>query len=131
VLYNLLANAVGFSSPGGLVRLSCWIENGQVVFLIEDQGVGIPQDQLDRVFDRFESQSHGSKHRGAGLGLSIVKSLVDLHGGTMKLESTPGEGTKVTVRLPQMGRRREISADTVKEKKKPMRRARDKASTAN
>jgi signal transduction histidine kinase len=52
------------------------------------------------VFDRFESRTQGSRHRGAGLGLSIVKSLAELHGGTVSLESTPGEGTRVKVLLP-------------------------------
>ena len=52
------------------------------------------------MFDRFESRSHGSRHRGAGLGLSIVKSLAELHGGTVSLDSTPGRGTRVTVLLP-------------------------------
>ena len=111
LLYNLLANAVGFSAPEGLVRFSCWLEAGDVVFSIEDQGVGIPKEQLDRVFERFESQSHGMKHRGAGLGLSIVKSLVELHEGTMQLDSEAGRGTTVTVRLPQLGKRREIQVD--------------------
>ncbi len=77
-----------------------------MVFTVEDQGVGIPKDQQWRVFERFESRSHGSSHRGAGLGLSIVKSLVELHGGTVSLESEPGEGTRVTVRLPEHGRSR-------------------------
>ncbi|MBU2533645.1 MAG: HAMP domain-containing histidine kinase, partial [Alphaproteobacteria bacterium] len=111
LLYNLLANAVGFSKPEDVVRLSCWLDSGDVVFSIEDQGVGIPKEDLERVFDRFESQSRGSKHRGAGLGLSIVKSLIDLHGGTMSLASEDGKGTKVTVRLPQLGKRREIDVD--------------------
>lgn len=111
ILYNLLANAVGFSKPDDLVRLSCWLEDGNVVFSIEDQGVGIPKDQLERVFDRFESQSQGSEHRGAGLGLSIVKSLVELHGGSMTLASKTGEGTTVTVKLPQLGKRRSINHD--------------------
>ena len=111
LLYNLLANAVGFSNPGDLVRLSCWMEGPEVVFSIEDQGVGIPKDQLDRVFDRFESRSHGSKHRGAGLGLSMVKSLVELHGGKLSIESEPGKGTTVTVRLPRLGKRREIGTN--------------------
>lgn len=111
LLYNLLANAVGFSEPEGLVRLSCWLDAGNVVFAIEDQGVGIPEEQLERVFERFESQSHGMKHRGAGLGLSIVKSLVELHGGSMQLDSEAGKGTTVTVRLPQLGKRREIDVD--------------------
>ena len=59
-------------------------------FAVEDQGLGIPPRSADRVFERFESRSQGSKHRGAGLGLSIVKSLVELHGGGMSLESEPG-----------------------------------------
>ena len=52
------------------------------------------------MFNRFESRSHGSSHRGAGLGLSIVKSLVELHGGTVTLDSAPGRGTRVMVKLP-------------------------------
>lgn len=114
LLYNLLANAVGFSLPENVVRLSCWLEDNTVVFTIEDQGVGIRKEQLERVFDRFESQSHGMKHRGAGLGLSIVKSLVELHGGKMTLDSEAGRGTTVTVRLPQLGKRREIGVDSRK-----------------
>jgi signal transduction histidine kinase len=104
ILYNLLSNAVGFSKPGDIVRISCRRDGGMMVFTVEDQGIGIPKDQLWRVFERFESRSHGSGHRGAGLGLSIVKALVELHGGTVLLESEPGLGTRVTVRLPQNGR---------------------------
>jgi signal transduction histidine kinase len=103
VLYNLLSNAVGFSRPGDTIHVSCWREKGMMVFTVEDQGVGIPKEQQARVFERFESHSHGSKHRGAGLGLSVVKSLVDLHGGDMTLDSEPGRGTRVTVRFPELG----------------------------
>lgn len=103
VLYNLLSNAVGFSKPEGVVHLSCWREGGTMVFSVEDEGVGIPKEQQARIFERFESRSQGGKHRGAGLGLSIVKSLVDLHGGDMTLDSEPGKGTKVTVRFPERG----------------------------
>jgi signal transduction histidine kinase len=71
-----------------------------LAFAVEDQGVGIPEDYQQAVFDRFESRSHGSRHRGAGLGLSIVKSLAELHGGTVSLESAPGRGTRVKVLLP-------------------------------
>ncbi len=101
VLYNLLSNAVGFSNPGGLVRLSVWREDGRVAFAVEDDGVGIPKEQLSRVLERFESRTQGSGHRGAGLGLSIVKSLVELHHGDLRLESEPGNGTRVTVRFPE------------------------------
>ena len=101
VLYNLLSNAVGFSNVGGLVRLSVWREQGMVAFAVEDDGIGIPKEQQHRVFDRFESRSQTGKHRGAGLGLSIVKSLVELHNGDMRLESEDGAGTRVTVRFPE------------------------------
>ena len=76
-----------------------------MAFAVEDRGVGIPKEQQQRVLERFESRSQGSKHRGAGLGLSIVKSLVELHGGSMSLESEPGRGTRVTVRFPENGMR--------------------------
>ena len=100
ILYNLLANAIGFSEPGGRIALGCARENVMIAFTVEDQGAGIPADYQQTVFDRFESRSHGSRHRGAGLGLSIVKSLAELHGGTVRLDSATGRGTRVTVLLP-------------------------------
>lgn len=103
ILYNLISNAVGFSPEGGTVFISCWREGLDIVFQVEDRGVGIPEEAQQRIFERFESDSRGSKHRGAGLGLSIVKSLVELHQGSMELTSAPGEGTRVTVRLPENG----------------------------
>lgn len=104
ILYNLLSNAVGFSKPGDTIRISAWREAPMMAFMVEDQGVGIPKDEQWRVFERFETRSQGSGHRGAGLGLSIVKSLVELHGGSVALDSEPGRGTRVTVRLPEQGR---------------------------
>jgi signal transduction histidine kinase len=103
VLYNLLANAIGFSKPSDTISVTVRREAGMMAFTVEDKGVGIPKDQQQRVLERFESRSQGSKHRGAGLGLAIVKSLVELHGGTMSLESEPGQGTRVTVRFPEGG----------------------------
>jgi signal transduction histidine kinase len=105
VLYNLLSNAIGFSKPGDTISLGVRREAGMMLFVVEDKGVGIPKDQQARVLERFESRSQGSKHRGAGLGLSIVKSLVELHGGTMALDSEPGRGTRVIVRFPEDGTR--------------------------
>lgn len=104
VLSNLISNAVGFSKEGGVVNIGCWREAGFMVFRVEDHGVGIPKEQQALIFDRFESRSFGSNHRGAGLGLSIVKSLVELHGGTMTFISEPGKGTQVTVRFPEQGK---------------------------
>ena len=104
VLYNLLSNAVGFSKPGGAIHVTCNRADGMIIFTVADQGVGIPKDQQWRMFERFESRSQGSGHRGAGIGLSIVKSLVELHGGTVSMESEPGLGTSVSVHLPEQGR---------------------------
>lgn len=103
VLYNLLANAVGFSKPGGTVYVAAWREGGRMVFVVQDEGTGIPKEMQTRVFERFESRSHGSKHRGTGVGLSIVKSLMELHGGDIALQSELGVGTRVTVRFPERG----------------------------
>jgi signal transduction histidine kinase len=101
VLFHLLSNAIGFSSEGSTITLSCRRENGMVAFSVQDSGVGIPEEYQASVFGRFESRSQGSKHRGAGLGLAIVKSIVDLHGGQIVLRSSPGVGTTVTVLIPQ------------------------------
>lgn len=100
ILYNLLSNAIGFSTAGGRISLTCARDDSMLAFTVEDQGVGIPEDFQQAVFERFESRSLGSRHRGAGLGLSIVKNLAELHGGRVKLSSTPGQGTRVTVLLP-------------------------------
>ena len=103
VLYNLLSNAVGFSKHGDTIQVAAWRERGMVALAVEDQGVGVPLDQQAKVFERFESKSLGSRHRGAGLGLSIVKSLVELHGGNVTFVSEPSRGTRVTVRFPEAG----------------------------
>ena len=101
VLYNLLANAIGFSKPADTISVTVRREAGMMAFTVEDKGVGIPKDQQQRMLERFESRSQGSKHRGAGLGLAIVKSLVELHGGTISLESEPGQGTQCNRALPR------------------------------
>ncbi len=100
VLFNLLSNAIGFSAPGQTVTLFATRRGDDVVFTITDQGRGIPHDVIAHVFDRFHSNTIGSRHRGVGLGLSIVKSFVELHGGSVHITSAPGEGTSVTCRFP-------------------------------
>jgi signal transduction histidine kinase len=100
ILYNLLSNAVGFSSHGGSIELSAERSADAVTFTVEDHGPGIAPEFLDSVFDRFESRAAGSARGGAGLGLAIVKSFVELHGGTVSIRSDEGYGTAVTVQLP-------------------------------
>ena len=100
ILFNLLSNAIGFSFPGQTVTLAALRRDGEVVFKVSDQGRGIPLDVLERVFERFRSDSSGSRHRGVGLGLSIVRSLVELHDGKVLIASAPNEGTTVTCVFP-------------------------------
>jgi signal transduction histidine kinase len=100
ILFNLLANALGFSPPHSTVTLAAERHNDAVVFSVTDQGPGIPEAMRDKVFDWFESHSHGSRHRGPGLGLSLVRSFVELHGGTVEIDSVAGQGTKVVCSFP-------------------------------
>jgi signal transduction histidine kinase len=100
VLFNLLANAIGFSEAGQTVTLAAMRRGEEVVFKVSDRGRGIAPEALDRVFDRFESHTSGSRHRGPGLGLSIVRALVELHGGRVTIDSALGEGTTVTCIFP-------------------------------
>jgi len=100
VLYNLLANAVGFSPHDATVTISARRNEHSVVFAVTDAGPGIPPEMKDKVFNWFESHSHGSRHRGAGLGLSLVRSFVELHGGRVRVDSTVGKGTTVTCDFP-------------------------------
>ena len=100
VLYNLLANAVGFSPQDLAITLSARRTEHSVVFAVTDLGPGIPPDVKEKVFDWFESHSNGSRHRGAGLGLPLVKSFVELHGGRVRVDSSVGKGTTVTCDFP-------------------------------
>ena len=100
ILFNLLSNAVGFSPVGGVITLAAARRPGAVVFTVTDEGPGIPPAAKDKVFDWFETDPRGSQHRGPGLGLSLVRSFVQLHGGTVSLESAPDAGTVVTCVFP-------------------------------
>ncbi|HMK81218.1 MAG TPA: PAS-domain containing protein [Xanthobacteraceae bacterium] len=111
ILFNLLSNAISFSPAGDVVRLTVERRDGAVIFSVTDRGPGIPEAISERVFDRFESHALGSEHRGAGLGLSIVRSFVELHGGTVKLDSVVGRGTTVTCIFPLKRMRQEAAAE--------------------
>lgn len=112
VMSNLLSNAIAFSSARQTVRVTCRHTPGDrggsgqaaredmIVFTVADEGIGIPAEWQPHVFERFVGYNNGGRRRGAGLGLPIVKSLVELHGGEAAIESAPGRGTRVIVRLP-------------------------------
>ncbi len=100
VLYNLLANAVGFSPHDAIIAISARRTEHCVVFAVTDSGPGIPPEVKDKVFNWFESHPQGSRHRGAGLGLSLVRSFVELHSGKVRVDSVVGKGTTVTCDFP-------------------------------
>lgn len=100
VLFNLIANAVRYSDKGGVVDITCGRRGSSIVFTVKDRGCGIPQDMIEAVFNRFVGHDSGARRRGAGLGLSIVKSFVELHGGEVEIESREGAGTTVTCIFP-------------------------------
>ena len=111
VLFNLLSNAIGFSTPGQTVTLAAMRRGDAIVFKVTDQGRGIPAEVLSQVFDRFRTHTIGSRHKGVGLGLSIVRAFVELHGGEVQIQSAPGEGTTVTCIFPETGIAQNRSAE--------------------
>jgi signal transduction histidine kinase len=100
ILTNLLSNAIKYSPEGGDLTLSVTGSSSHVTFEVQDRGIGIPVEYHGKLFERFERANNVGKIKGTGLGLNIVKSLVDLHGGEIRVESEVGEGTKFTVTLP-------------------------------
>ena len=102
LIYNLLDNAVKYSNPGGTVFLRAEAETDLVRISVADQGVGIPPDDLPRIFERFyrADKSRSSEQSGTGLGLSIVKHIAQLHGGTVEAHSELGKGTTISVMFP-------------------------------
>jgi two-component system phosphate regulon sensor histidine kinase PhoR len=102
ILDNLLDNAVKYTPEGGWVRISCVLTTHQVAIEVADSGIGIPRDDLSRVFERFYrvDKARSRELGGTGLGLSIVKHLVQSIGGTVSVASRVGEGTHFTIQLP-------------------------------
>jgi PAS domain S-box-containing protein len=100
LIANLVSNAIKYSPQGSTVRVDLVGERGQAILHIQDQGIGIPQQDQQQLFQLFHRGSNVGSTSGTGLGLSIVKSAVDLHGGQIAVESEVGVGTTVTVTLP-------------------------------
>jgi two-component system heavy metal sensor histidine kinase CusS len=100
---NLVSNALQYTPRGGTVTISVReADDRHVEVSVKDTGIGIASEDLPNIFDRFYRASSGrSRHpEGTGLGLPIVKSIMDLHGGTVHIQSEPGKGTIVTLRFP-------------------------------
>jgi signal transduction histidine kinase len=101
VLFNLLSNAVKFTPQGGHVDVSATRDNGEVLVSIADTGPGIAPEDQERIFQEFQQTGLGAEQReGTGLGLALSKSLVELHGGRIWVESEPGKGSTFTFTLP-------------------------------
>ncbi|TIL24419.1 MAG: PAS domain-containing protein [Mesorhizobium sp.] len=100
ILYNLLSNAANYAPEASTITLACRQLAEGVEFSVHDDGPGMPPDLLDSVFRRFEPRTNGGRRRGAGLGLSIVKSFVELHGGSVRIETGKDKGTTVICAFP-------------------------------
>ncbi len=102
-VHNLIANAIQYSPPNSRVGIGVSNNDGVVEIVVTDQGVGIPEDEVDRVFERFyrSDPARSRNTGGSGLGLSIVKHVVQNHGGDIRVWSQPGNGSTFTIRLPE------------------------------
>lgn len=101
VVLNLLSNAVKYNRPNGFVNIQTWKDAGKVWLSVQDSGVGIPEENLAHIFQRFyRVQTTEHVAAGTGLGLSIAKKIIESHGGEIAVRSKPGEGTLFTVCLP-------------------------------
>jgi signal transduction histidine kinase len=111
---NLLTNAIKFTPDGNQLTLSARLvdEGNAAEIVVQDTGIGLDARSLNHLFQPFFTEFDASRHssgdfgfnkRGLGLGLSIVKQFIEMHGGTVSAESEPGVGTRVTIRLPREG----------------------------
>jgi signal transduction histidine kinase len=101
-LSNLLDNAVKYSGEARTVNVRAFVRDGWLSMAVEDFGVGIPAEEMDRVFDRFYRGGDALTRsvKGSGLGLTLVKQVVEAHGGEVQAKSAPGRGSTFTIRLP-------------------------------
>lgn len=102
VLSNLLSNAFKYSPVTSTVRFAVAVEAGAVCFEVSDEGIGIPEGELEQLFEAFHRCSNASAIPGTGLGLAVVKKSLDVHRGTIEVESRVGRGTRFAVRVPEL-----------------------------
>jgi signal transduction histidine kinase len=101
-----------WSPPNETITLTADRRSDAIVFTITDRGPGIPPEARDKIFDWFVTDSRGSQHRGTGLGLSLVRSFVELHGGQVTVDSVVGRGTTVTCIFPAEQAARPVTKQT-------------------
>jgi signal transduction histidine kinase len=114
ILLNLLSNAIKFTPAGGRVIVHAKSANGALVLSVEDTGIGIPSDQVNRLGNPFVQvrSSAGASHEGTGLGLALVRALAEIHDGRLKIESVQGQGTTVSIVIPRVADREQAVAQT-------------------
>lgn len=102
IVLNLLSNAVKFTPEGGRINVSIYDKDNTVVLSVKDNGIGIPPEMKEIIFDRFIQVDNTSTRdrEGSGIGLSLVRSLVEMHGGTISVNSKQGEGSEFIVEIP-------------------------------
>jgi signal transduction histidine kinase len=103
ILWNLLNNAIKFTPEGGTVMLRIWTEDDTAIFQVEDTGIGIPEEKLALLFEKFQQLDtpYRRRYEGTGVGLALTKQLVELHRGRIEVESTVGTGSIFTVWIPE------------------------------
>jgi signal transduction histidine kinase len=99
-LGNLVDNAIKYTPPGGVVRAKGAKQGGEVLIAVSDTGIGIGPEELPRIWDRLYRGDRSRSQKGLGLGLSLVKAIVEAHKGEVKVSSEPGKGSVFTICLP-------------------------------
>jgi two-component system sensor histidine kinase VicK len=101
VMNNLVGNAIKYSPDGGAVTINTRHENGDLVVTVRDQGMGIPEEDQEQLFERFyRGSAEGQEVKGLGLGLYVTRRIVEAHGGTISVRSKPGQGSEFSFTLP-------------------------------
>ena len=102
MIFNICENAVKYNKPGGSIHIVVSVDNGHPTVCVEDTGIGIPEEDKERIFERFYrvDKSHSREIGGTGLGLAITRNAIIMHRGAIKVYSEEGEGTTFTVRVP-------------------------------
>lgn len=114
ILLNLISNATKFTEPGDTIEVTVYDKGNNIEISVKDNGIGIPQDKIPQIFQRFKQVDPllNRRHEGSGIGLALVKSLVEMHNGTIDVKSQVGEGTEFIIVLPAI----KVSEDSSKPK---------------